>query len=99
LKLVTSRDIKNNPNILFDDEQSEIIITSRGRPRAICIPIDEEEQDGVDELFRSIQQVRAKRSFEKVRAYILAKSDSRIYGDTKIQEIVDDEIAKQGRLF
>lgn len=99
MKLVTSRDIKNNPNILFDDEQSEIIITSRGRPRAICIPIDGEEQDGIDELFRSIRQVRAKRSFEKVRAYILAKSDSGIRNDKKIQEIIAEEIAKQGRLF
>ncbi|GEM_PF-2021344 len=69
MKIVTSRDIKNNPNILFE-KNSETIITSRGRPRALCICLDESDSDNIDNIISSIKHARAKISLEKLRLSI-----------------------------
>ena len=66
LKIVTSRDIKNNPNILFE-EGAETVITSRGRPKAVCIALDEEDSDHIEDLLSSLRIVRTKISLEKLR--------------------------------
>ncbi len=99
MKIVTSRDIKNNPNILFDNP-SETIITSRGRPRAICIPLDADELDDINDFLRSIHHARAKRSVEKIRDLLLRTSESLMHNTAKAQEMVTQVISNhQGRLF
>ncbi len=98
MKIVTSRDIKNNPNILFDNP-SETIITSRGRPRAICITLDADELNDIDDFLSSIHQARAKRSVEKIRDLLLRTSASLMLTPGKAQEIVTHVINNQGRLF
>lgn len=99
MKIVTSRDIKNNPNILFD-EPSETVITSRGRPRAICITLDENELDDIDEFFRSLNQARAKRCFEKVRVLMLERAQIEMHEPCKAERIVSEVMTNnQGRLF
>lgn len=99
MKIVTSRDIKNNPNILFD-EPVETVITSRGRPRAVCITLDDDELDDIDEFLRSLNQARAQRCFEKIRALMLQRAQIEMHDPRKAEEIVAEVINNnQGRLF
>lgn len=99
MKIVTSRDIKNNPNILFD-EPAETVITSRGRPKAVCITLDDDELDDIDEFLRALHQARAKRCFEKIRTLILKSSQTQNHGSENVETIISEVIKNsQGRLF
>lgn len=99
MKIVTSRDIKNNPNILFD-EPSETVITSRGRPKAVCITLDDDELDDIDEFLRALDQARAKRCFEKIRTLILKDSLLEAQGPDNVENIISEVIKNsQGKLF
>ncbi|MBN1332747.1 MAG: hypothetical protein JW971_03200 [Synergistales bacterium] len=103
MKIVTSRDIKNNPNILLDDP-SETIITSRGRPKAICFPIEEHELNFLEDLIQTIRHSRAKVALERLRTgtMILRANDkgNPIPEDEVSASRLSDKILReQGRLF
>lgn len=99
MKIVTSRDIKNNPNILFD-EPAETVITSRGRPKAVCITLDDDELDDIDEFLRALHQARAKRCFEKIRMLMLKGAQTEAQGPDNVDSIISEVVKNsQGRLF
>ena len=104
MKIVTSRDIKNNPNILLDDP-SETIITSRGRPKAICFPIEDHELNFLEDIIQTIRHSRAKVALERLRSETLglrANDEGRHpipQDEISASRICDEILREQGRLF
>jgi len=102
MKIVTSRDIKNNPNILLDDP-SETIITSRGRPKAICFPIDELEQNYLEDIIQTIRHSRAKVALERLRSErrSMDPGDNRSFPDdpAAVDAVSEEILREQRRLF
>lgn len=103
MKIVTSRDIKNNPNILLDDP-SETIITSRGRPKAICFPIEDDEMNFLEDLIQTIRHSRAKVALERLRTETMSprgnnKGNPVPKDEVSASRLSDDILREQGRLF
>jgi antitoxin (DNA-binding transcriptional repressor) of toxin-antitoxin stability system len=64
MRIVTSRDLKNNPAILASEGIT--VVTSKGKPIALCIPLL--EGDDVASLSREVLRLRAKKALDRIRA-------------------------------
>ena len=82
VKFIPSRDLRNNPSKLWKIlEDDEIVITSKGKPKAIMIKAG----DDVEELLKLIDQTLAQFAVEKMRLGSLESGRSKL-SDKEIEE-------------
>ncbi|OAA30151.1 prevent-host-death protein [Kosmotoga arenicorallina S304] len=89
MKFIPSRELRSNPSKLWkilDDE--EIVITSKGKPKAIMIKAG----DDVEALLKLIDQSLAQFAVEKMRLSSMKSGKSKL-SDKEIE----DEISKARR--
>ncbi|GAB4319724.1 nucleotidyltransferase domain-containing protein [Pseudothermotoga elfii] len=81
MRFVSSRDIRNNPAVLWKDD--ETVITVNGKPKAIVMKIDGDPKEILD----FIEKIRVQMAVEKLRLFSLEKGLDRLSED-EIEEIV-----------
>jgi len=82
VKFIPSRDLRNNPSKLWKIlEDDEIVITSKGKPKAIMIKAG----DDVEGLLKLIDQILAQFAVEKMRLGSLESGRSKL-SDKEIEE-------------
>jgi hypothetical protein len=82
MKFVPSRELRSNPSKLWKMlKDDEIVITSRGKPKAIMI----EAVEDIETLLRLIDQSLAQYAVEKMRLDSLKSGKSRL-SDKEIEE-------------
>jgi len=81
MRFVSSRDIRNNPAVLWKDD--ETVITVNGKPKAIVMKIDGDPKEILD----FIEKIRVQMSVEKLRLFSLEKGLDKLSED-EIEEIV-----------
>jgi len=81
MRFVSSRDIRNNPAVLWKDD--ETVITVNGKPKAIVMKIDGDPKEILD----FIEKIRVQMAVEKLRLFSLEKGLDKLSED-EIEEIV-----------
>jgi NAD kinase len=81
VRFVSSRDIRNNPAVLWKD--SEAVITVNGKPKAVVVRIDGDPKEILD----FIEKIRVQMAVEKLRVFSLEKGLNKL-SENEIEEIV-----------
>ncbi|PLV56747.1 hypothetical protein [Thermotoga sp. SG1] len=81
MRFVSSRDIRNNPAVLWKD--NETVITVNGKPKAIVMKIDGDPKEILD----FIEKIRVQMAVEKLRMFSLEKGLNKLSED-EIEEII-----------
>ncbi len=84
MKMVSVREIKKNPAVLYSGPGYRVL-TSNNRPKALCFPL--EELDDIEEIVASFRQAQAMRAVERVRSFSVEKEL-----DGMTMEDIDEEI-------
>lgn len=89
MKVVTTRDIKTNPALLYGTGEAKVLMV-RNRPRALCFSLQEDEDPVA--LLDAFQRMRATMALETMRRLSRARGVSDL-----TDEEIDDEITAYRR--
>jgi hypothetical protein len=81
MRFVSSREIRNNPAVLWKND--ETVITVNGKPKVIVMKIDGD----LKEILNFIEKIRVQIAVEKLRMFSLEKGLNKL-SDDEIEEIV-----------
>lgn len=86
MKFVTVRDFRTYPKKVWDElkQVNEMIITNNGKPVALLTPLTEVN---LEDTLKSLRQVRAKLSVEKMRNISLRNGSSKFSAEVINKEI------------
>jgi len=66
MKIVSDREFRNNPGKIRESlSEQDVVLTSRGKPYAVLLPVD--ENNNVEEILELAAQLRAQRALSSVR--------------------------------
>ncbi len=80
---ISSREIRNNPALLWKND--EVVITVNGKPKAVVIRIDDDPKMVLD----LIEKVKAQMAVEELRIFSLEKGLNKLSGD-EIEKIIEE---------
>lgn len=81
MRFVSSRDIRNNPAVLWKND--ETVITVNGKPKAVVMRIDGDPKEILD----FIERMRVQMAVEKLRMFSLEKGLNK-FSEDEIEEII-----------
>lgn len=84
VRFVSSRDIRNNPAVLWKD--SEAVIKVNGKPKAVVMRIDGDPKEILD----FIEKMRVQMAVEKLRMFSLEKGLNKL-SKAEVEKIVREE--------
>ena len=86
MRLISDRDLRNTPGKVSEAlAQGDVVVTSRGKPYALMVPIA--DPDRLDEALLLASRLRAQLSLSRIRAKAAASGLDRIGSDEIDAEI------------
>ena len=80
---ISSREIRNNPALLWKND--EVVLTVNGKPKAVVIKIDGDPKIVLD----LIEKVKAQMAVEELRIFSLKKGLNNL-SDGEIEKIIEE---------
>ncbi len=80
---ISSREIRNNPALLWEND--EVVLTVNGEPKAVVIKIDGDPKMVLD----LIEKVKAQMAVEELRMFSLKKGLNKLLSD-EIEKIIEE---------
>ena len=83
MRFISSREVRNNPALLWKDD--EAVLTVNGKPKAVVIKIDGDPKVVLD----LIEKVRVQMAVEELRMFSIKKGLNRLSND-EIEKIIEE---------
>jgi len=96
MRLISDRDLRNTPGKVREAlAQGDVVVTSRGKPYALMLPITDPDQ--LDEALLLASRLRAQLSLSRIRAKVAASGEAQLSMEEIDAEIRADRKERRTR--